>query len=182
MKKYTVGEILSTRKVGNIGKHSTLQDVINEFGQPNYIRWDGLYFYNNLVFQINKINKKVAYIGLWGWGVPKRDFDKNIKILIKSDFKKVLKMSIQELKEYLKSYSIEIFTKEDEENLPVEDVKMYKNGVLSVYQSIPLINYYPKDNKYFTEKDPKFEITYCFDYNEITNIDIYFNYRSKRRN
>lgn len=44
MKKYTVGEILSTRKIGQIRKHSTLQDVVNELGEPNYVRWDGLYF------------------------------------------------------------------------------------------------------------------------------------------
>lgn len=182
MKKYTVGEILSTRKIGNIGKHSTLQDVLDEFGEPNYVRWDGLYFYNNLVFRINKINKKVASIGIWD--NSSLAFKPTVKMYkrLKSDMQEVINMQIEEVKNYLKSYNIEIYTKEDENNLPVDDVKMCKNGVWSVYQSIPLINYYPKDNKYFTEKDPKFKITYDFDNNIIIYIRLNYNYRSKRRN
>lgn len=181
MKKYKVGEILSTRKIGNIGKHSTLQDVLDEFGEPNYVRWDGLYFYNNLVFRINKINKKVASIEIWDNASLAIKPTVKIYKRLKSDIQEVINMQIEEVKNYLKSYKIEIFTNEDENNLPSWEHELYDNGIRSIIFLTPLIHYYPIENKYFTEKDPKFKITYDFDNNNIIYIIVNFNYRSKRR-
>lgn len=179
--KNTVAEILNSRKIGNIGKHSTLQDVISKFGEPNYVRWDGLYFYNNVVFRINKINKKIASITiLKNSNLP---FSPTLKMYkrLNTDLILVLNMKIEEIKQYLKVYNIEIYTNEDEKNLPVDEFNLYDNGNLSVVKLIPLIEYYPKNNKYFTELDPKFEIVYDFMKNEVHFIKINYNYRSKRR-
>lgn len=166
MKKYTLGEILSTRKIGNIGKHSTLQDVINEFGVPGFIRWDGLVYYGNLIFEVSKVKKRIKSIIIcYFYGVKAKDLKYFGENHIIKDFNKIKKMSFDDLKNYLKEYNIEIYT----------------NDIIHGGNADDLKRFIPIDNKYYSIKDPKFKILYDFEENYLREIEISFNYRSKRR-
>lgn len=164
--KYTIGEILQNRRVGKIGKFSTFDDMVKEFGEPSYIRHDGLAYYGNLVFQFMLRKKLILGISITnaskesriksGWG--------NNTVL--KDFNTFSKLGIDEIHSYLQRYNITIHSIQNETFISGDN----------------LMRYTPIDNKFFTIFEPKFEIIYHLKENRFYSIFIDINYRSKRRN
>lgn len=164
--KYTIGEIVQNRKVGTIGKYSTYDDMVKEFGEPSFVRHDGLAYYGNLVFQFMLRKKLILGISITssskesrrksGWG--------NNTIL--KDFNRFNKLDIEALHNYFKEFNVEFYSEER----------------FNFVSGNTLKRYISKHNKFYTIFEPKYEMYVHLIENRFYEIDLYFNYRSKRRN
>lgn len=168
MQKFTIAEILRTRKIGTLGKHSTLDDIITIYGEPDLYRPDPMRYdenflvcYGSLGIVITARKKRIygiemvpfATIGFFEELVPER---------ILSDAHILYDYSQKEIEDYFLQHDIELQVSED------------------INYDIMLETYYPKHYKRpFTKVYPSFEIKYNVKKKRIYHILMYYDYRSK---
>lgn len=173
MQKFTIAEILRTRKIGTLGKHSTLDDIIAIYGEPDIylpdpMRYDESYsvIYGSLVFGITARKKRICEIFITTMkhiGYIQDMLHDEERIL--SDAHILYDYSQKEIEDYFLRHDIELQVSEDEIDTLFSD----QIGV-----------YYPKHYKRpFTKVYPSFEIKYDVKKKRIYHILMYYDYRSK---
>lgn len=171
----TIINLLKYRKLGDIGKFSNQEDIINYLGEPDeiveafYDKSDAkALLYGNLTIYVTYTKKKILCIDFLNdneyFRLIKRIVNYNNKNLnlkkITIDFKNFKKLSMSEIIQFLLKNEIEI-----EEN--------------EVWDEFYNFVYFPKNNKYFTIKNPKFKLKFTKEDQKIRSISIDYNYRSK---
>lgn len=174
MKKYTIAEICKNRKVGNIGKHSTYEEMVSEFGEPHYIRDTFEYkertaniaIYGDIVFGYMARKKLITDIGIRSEKILPH-FCKGVTkpIMLIKDFNKVNKMQIDDFIKYF-----------DDNDEPIVTNEKINEGT-----GAGMHRFIPQHNKRFTIYEPKFLIYFDDEEKRFRSIDMWFNYDSKFR-
>jgi hypothetical protein len=163
--KFTIGEIIATRKIGTLGKHSTAEDLIKLLGEPKKITLDyykySNYFmiYGNLSIYISGVKKRILNILIGSHdAVYKRHLKHGTNTVLK-DWNKFVKLDSQGIQEYLLGYNIE-----SKEIIAIEDISTY---------IVPKT----KQNKF--KYNHRHSILYSLKSNKFNQIIIEYNYKVK---
>jgi hypothetical protein len=162
-KKYTIGEIMATRKIGSLGKHSTAEDVVKLLGEPTKITLDyykySNYFmnYGNLGILISGVKKRILNILIDNKDATRKRFLKYGTNTVLKDWNKFVKLNSQGIQDYLLSYNIE-----SKEIIIAEDISSY---------IVPKTKY----NKF--NYNHRHSIIYSLESNNFSRILIEYNYR-----
>ena len=170
MQKFTIAEILRTRRIGTLGKHSTLDDIIAIYGEPDIylpdpMRYDESYsvIYGSLVFGITARKKRICEIFITTMkhiGYIQDMLHDEERIL--SDAHILYDYSQKEIEDYFLQHDIELQVSED------------------INYDYMLETYYPKLCKRpFTKVYPSFEVKYDVKKKRIYQILMCYDYRSK---
>jgi hypothetical protein len=169
MQKFTIAEILRTRRIGTLGKHSTLDDIIAIYGEPDFYRPNPmrynenfLVYYGSLIFTITARKKRICEIYLVSI-VPGLYLGKHGPERILSDAHILYDYSQKEIEGYFLQHDLELELSEEE--------RAYHSN-LEVY--------YPKHCKRpSTKLYPSFLVRYDLEENNIFDVLMRYDYRSK---
>ncbi len=169
MQKFTIAEILRTRRIGTLGKHSTLDDIIAIYGEPDFYRPNPmrynenfLVYYGSLIFTITARKKRICEIYLVSI-VPGLYLGKHGPERILSDAHILYDYSQKEIEDYFLQHDLELELSEED--------KVF---------SYLIVTYFPKYCKRpFTKLYPSFYVQYNLNENNIFEILIRYDYRSK---
>ncbi|MFN9301201.1 MAG: hypothetical protein ACK6DA_00365 [Candidatus Kapaibacterium sp.] len=167
MQKFTIAEILRTRRIGTLGKHSTLDDIIAIYGEPDFYRPNPmrynenfLVYYGSLIFTITARKKRICEIYLLAM-LPGLYLEKHGPERILSDAHILYDYSQKEIEDYFLQHDLELELSEED--------RAYNNN-LEVY--------YPKHCKRpFTKLYPSFYVQYNLNENNIYEISMRYDYR-----
>lgn len=168
MQKFTIAEILRTRKIGTLGKHSTLDDIIAIYGEPDIYLPDPMrnnenysVVYGSLWFAITARKKRIYELSMLPF-LTISFFEEQGLERILSDAHILYDYSQKEIEDYFLQHDIELQVSED------------------INYDYMLETYYPKLCKRpFTKVYPSFEVKYDLEDKRIYHILMYYDYRSK---
>ena len=171
MQKFTIAEILRTRRIGTLGKHSTLDDIIAIYGEPDTylpdpMRYDMNYtvIYGSLWIHITARKKRIYEISITtlkhvGYITDNLHYPERIL----SDAHILYDYSQKEIEDYFLQHDLELELSEED--------KVF---------SYLVVTYFPKYCKRpFTKLYPSFYVKYRLNENNIFEILIRYDYRSK---
>ena len=176
--KYSIDELLRTRCLGRLGKHSTFEDAISKLGPPDYKQSNFQYtprsyqwnYHLTLQLKFSVVKKRLASIILWldhDWHRMFFPYDEREEILRKSpyknlfvDFEKYANADRSLALQYAKELGFECtFDPEyGEDTFEKADV------------------FYPINDKPFTRNNPRFHLEFDLEKDRLHNITIKYKY------